>query len=150
MFRGLQDILGENYDAQYKAKADTVVGMGVGKDYATGEFKFPSSDTANDIYFVTKDMQPTGIQTVYGEVSEYELQNIKAGEYALLVSGKKGERFFTDQFESGIAVGNRVIVGTDGKFKAASSEKSNMICANANAKDAGSHSGIIIEIVDWN
>lgn len=150
MFRGLQDILGENYDAQYKAKADTVVGMGVVKDYATGEFKFPTSDTANDIYFVTKDMQPTGIQTVYGEVSEYELQNIKAGEYALLVGGKKGERFFTDQIEPSISIGNRVIVGTNGKFKAASSEKSNMICVNADAKDAGSHPGIVIEIVDWN
>ena len=148
MFRGLQDILGENYDAQYKAKTDAVMGMGVVKDYATGEFKFPSAATAQDIYFVTKDAQPVGIQTVYGEISEYELQDIKAGEFALLVAGKKGEKFFTDQIADGISVGDRLVAGTDGKF--AKGTKSNMVCASVDIKDAGVHPGIIVEIVDWN
>lgn len=148
MFRGLQDILGENYDAMYKAKEAMVAGMGAVKDYATGEFKFPASATAQDIYFVTKDMQPIGIQTVYGDVSEYDCQDIKAGEFGLLVAGKKGEKFFTDQIADGITTGARVEVGTDGKFTVASG-KSNMICADADAKDAGVHPGIIIEIVDW-
>ncbi len=148
MFRGLQDILGENYDAMYKAKVDMVAGMGVVKNYATGEFEFPSSATAQDIYFVTKDMQPVGIQTVYGDVSEYDCQDISAGEFGLLVAGKKGEKFFTDQITGSIATGARVEVGTDGKFATASGD-SNMICADGNAKDAGVHPGIIIEIVDW-
>lgn len=147
MFRGLQDILGENYDAMYKAKEAMVAGMGAVKNYATGEFKFPASATAQDIYFVTKDMQPVGIQTVYGDVSEYDCQNIAAGEFGLLVAGKKGEKFFTDQIADGIAVGDRLAVGTDGKFTKGT--KSNMICAVADAKDAGVHPGIIIEIVDW-
>lgn len=148
MFRGLQDILGENYDAMYKAKVNMVAGMGVVKDYATGEFKFPSAATAQDVYFVTKDMQPVGIQTVYGDVSEYDCQNIKAGEFGLLVAGKKGEKFFTDQVTGTIATGARVKVGTDGKFVTAASD-SNMICADGSAKDAGTHAGIIVEIVDW-
>lgn len=147
MFRGLQDILGENYDAMYKAKEAMVAGMGAVKDYATGEFKFPTAATAQDIYFVTKDMQPVGIQTVYGDVSEYDCQDIAAGEFGLLVAGKKGEKFFTDQIVDGIATGDRLVVGTDGKF--AKGTKSNMICADANAKDAGVHPGIIVEIVDW-
>lgn len=150
MFRSLQNINGKNVDAMYKAKANAVVGMGVIKDYATGEFKFASASTANDVYFLTKDMQPVGIQTVYGEVSEYELQNIEAGEFALLVAGEKGEKFFTDQIDTGITTGSRIVVGTDGKFEKTTSVKSNMICADANAKDAGDHPGIIIEIVDWN
>lgn len=155
MFRNLQDINSKPINAMFKAGADMVMGQGVVKNLTTGEVEFPTTATATDVFFVTKDAQPVGEQTIHADVSEYSLQNIAQGEGVLLVKGVVGERYWTDQVAivsgavSGIAVGDRVIADTDGKFVTATTEKSNLVVTSITTLDAGVHAGIVIEIADW-
>lgn len=155
MFRNLQDINSKPINAMFKAGADMVMGQGVVKNLTTGEVEFPATATATDVFFVTKDAQPVGEQTIHADVSEYSLQNIAQGEGVLLVKGVVGGRYWTDQVAisngavSGIAVGNRVVVDTNGKFIAATTEKSNLLVTSITTLDAGVHVGIVIEIADW-
>lgn len=155
MFRNLQDINSKPINAMFKAGADMVMGQGVVKNLTTGEVEFPATATATDVFFVTKDAQPVGEQTIHADVSEYLLQNIAQGEGVLLVKGVVGERYWTDQVAivsgavSGISVGDRVIAGTNGKFVTATTEKSNLLVTSITTLDAGVHAGIVIEIVDW-
>ena len=155
MFRNLQDINSKPINAMFKAGADMVMGQGVVKNLTTGEVEYVSTAKAEDVFFVTKDAQPTGEQTIHADVSEYELQNIAQGEGVLLVKGVVGERYWTDQVAivsgavSGITVGNRVVADTNGKFIAATTEKSNLLVTSITTADAGVHAGIVIEIADW-
>lgn len=149
MFRVLEDINEKNADAMYSAGSDMVVGMGVVKG-ANFEVDFPVSATAVDIFFVTKEFVPTGLESLKGEISDYNLENIKDGEKIVLVKPVIGEIYWTDQTDTGIAVGDYVVVGTDGKFeKATTSATSNLKVVSTTVKDAETHSGIAIEVVDW-
>ncbi len=149
MFRVLEDINAKNADAMYSAGSDMVIGMGVVKG-ANLEVDFPSSATATDVFFVTKEIIPTGLDSLKGEISDYALEAIKGGEKVVLVKPVIGEIYWTDQIDSGIAVDDYIVVGADGKFeKAASAAKSNLKVVSTDVKDAGTHAGIAIEVVDW-
>lgn len=147
MFRNLENYVQKNYDATKTAKVDMVVGMGVVK--VGNEVNFPEAETAQDIFIVYKELVPTGLDSLRGEISEYELQNIKAGEYVKLNKPASGEQFWTDQYVDGVAVGDYVVVGTDGKFVKAATGTSNLKVFSTTIKDAGKHTGIAIEVVDW-
>ena len=148
MFRVLEDINAKNADAMYSAGSAMTIGMGVVKG-ANFEADFPSEATATDVFFVTKEIIPTGLDSLKGEISDYALEAIVAGEKVVLVKPIIGEIYWTDQIDSGIAKDNYVVVGTDGKFEKATSTKSNLKVVSTEVKDAGTHAGIAIEVVDW-
>lgn len=120
MLRELQTKTGKVYDATKKANVAMVVGMGVVKDYANGNIvKFPASATDVGVFFVTKEKIAEGIYAGLGEFSDYEemFMNIKANELVKLVSPEKAERYATDQVTAtGLAKGDYLALGTDGKF----------------------------------
>ena len=149
MFRVLEDINAKNADAMYSAGSAMTIGMGVVKG-ANFEADFPETATATDVFFVTKEIIPTGLDTLKGEISDYTLEAIVAGEKVVLVKPIIGELYWTNQIGEGIAKDDYVVVGTNGKFeKASTSAKSNLRVASTDVKDAGVHAGIAIEVVDW-
>lgn len=93
----------KNADAMYSAGSDMTVGMGVVKG-ANFEADFLASATATDIFFVTKEFIPTGLDSLKGEISDYNLENVKDGEKIVLVKPVIGEIYWTDQIDTGIAV----------------------------------------------
>lgn len=149
MFRVLEDINAKNADAMHSAGSTMVIGMGVVKG-TNFEADFPSTATATDVFFVTKEIIPTGLDSLKGEISDYTLETIADGERVVLVKPVIGEIYWTDQIDEGIATNDYVVVGTDGKFeKASTSAKSNLKVVSTEVKDAGTHAGIAIEVVDW-
>lgn len=148
MFRVLEDINAKNADAMHSAGSAMTIGMGVVKG-ANFEADFPSEATATDVFFVTKEIIPTGLDTLKGEISDYTLEAIVAGEKVVLVKPIIGEIYWTDQIDVGITKDDYVVVGTDGKFEKATSTKSNLKVVSTDVKDAGTHAGIAIEVVDW-
>ena len=148
MYRVIEGIVEKNYDATKTAKTDMIVGMGVIKE--GNEVKFPTSTTAKDIFFVGKEFIPTGLDSPR-EMSDYELQNIKNGEFVFIDKPIIGEQFWTDQTSGSISVGDYVAVNSAGKFVKAttSTTPSNLVVISTTYKDAGTHEGIVIEVVDW-
>lgn len=148
MYRSIEGIVEKNYDAVKTANVDMVVGMGVVKD--GNVVKFPTSTTATDIFLVGKEFIPTGLDSMR-EMSDYELQNIKAGEFVYLDKPVIGEQFWTDQTTGTIAVGDYLAVNNAGKFVKAttSTTASNLKVISTTIKDAGTHDGITFEVVDW-
>lgn len=149
MLRVLQSINSKNADAMYTADVAMVKGMGVVKG-ANSEVKFPTSATAQNIFLVTKEMIPTGINSVYGELSDYSdcFEKIAVDEPVVLITPIKGEKYFTNQADT-VAVGDYLAVGVDGKFKKAAATTSNLLVKSITYKDAGSHAGVVFEVVDW-
>lgn len=149
MFRVLEDINAKNADAMHSAGSDMTIGMGVVKG-ANFEADFPSAATATDVFFVTKEIIPTGLDSLKGEISDYALENIKAGEKVVLVKPIIGEIYWTNQVDNGLVVGDYVVAGVDGKFeKAEASVQSNLKITSTTIKDADAHDGVVIEVVDW-
>lgn len=115
-------------DTMRKAAVNMITGMGVVKT-ADMTVNFPTSETASNIYVVTKERIPSGLNTSRTDMSDYDedFVNIGVGEYVGLERYTDGEKFATDQFkaddfsedaEKGIAVS----VGTDGLWMKASIE----------------------------
>ena len=112
-------------DTMHKAEVAMVTGMGVViKDATT--VALPSVETASNIYVVTKERIPTGINTARVDMSDYDedFVNIKAGEFIGLERYTDGEKFATDQFKAGdfgegAVAGFAVSVGVDGKWQKA-------------------------------
>ena len=112
-------------DTMHKAEVAMVTGMGVViKDATT--VALPSAETASNVYVVTKERIPTGINTARVDMSDYDedFVNIKAGEFIGLERYTDGEKFATDQFKAedfgeGAVAGFAVSVGTDGKWQKA-------------------------------
>ena len=112
-------------DTMHKAEVAMVTGMGVViKDATT--VALPSAETASNIYVVTKERIPTGINTARVDMSDYDedFVNIKAGEFIGLERYTDGEKFATDQFKAGdfgegAVAGFAVSVGVDGKWQKA-------------------------------
>ena len=112
-------------DTMHKAEVAMVTGMGVViKDATT--VALPSAETASNIYVVTKERIPTGINTARVDISDYDedFVNIKAGEFIGLERYTDGEKFATDQFKAedfgeGAVAGFAVSVGVDGKWQKA-------------------------------
>lgn len=119
MLRELQTQVGKNVDAMYKADVAMKVGMAVVKDFANKTADMPAAATKDGFFFVTKERVPTGINCAKTDMSDYDANfiDIAAGEPVKLISPAIGERYATDQFTAtGLAVGNAVMVGIDGKF----------------------------------
>ena len=112
-------------DTMHKAEVAMVTGMGVViKDATT--VALPSVETASNVYVVTKERIPTGINTARVDMSDYDedFVNIKAGEFIGLERYTDGEKFATDQFKAedfgeGAVAGFAVSVGVDGKWQKA-------------------------------
>ena len=112
-------------DTMHKAEVAMVTGMGVViKDATT--VALPCAETASNIYVVTKERIPTGINTARVDMSDYDedFVNIKAGEFIGLERYTDGEKFATDQFKAedfgeGAVAGFAVSVGVDGKWQKA-------------------------------
>ena len=112
-------------DTMHKAEVAMVTGMGVViKDATT--VALPSVETASNVYVVTKERIPTGINTARVDMSDYDedFGNIKAGEFIGLERYTDGEKFATDQFKArdfgeGAVAGFAVSVGVDGKWQKA-------------------------------
>ena len=112
-------------DTMHKAEVAMVTGMGVViKDATT--VALPSAETASNVYVVTKERIPTGINTARVDMSDYDedFVNIKAGEFIGLERYTDGEKFATDQFKAedfgeGAVAGFAVSVGVDGKWQKA-------------------------------
>ena len=112
-------------DTMHKAEVAMVTGMGVViKDATT--VALPSAETASNVYVVTKERIPTGINTARVDMSDYDedFVNVKAGEFIGLERYTDGEKFATDQFKAedfgeGAVAGFAVSVGVDGKWQKA-------------------------------
>ena len=123
MLRTFTDVNSTPAPAYYKASVAMTTGMGVVTDEASLTVGFPASEAGSGISLVDKERIPTGINTARGELSDYDdnFVNVVADEFVKLrnyVAGLSG--FGTDQFDAtGLAVNDRVAVGTDGKWKKA-------------------------------
>lgn len=112
-------------DTMKKAEKPMVTGMGVViKDKRT--VALPAEETVANVYVVTKERIPTGINAARVNMSDYDADFVKinAGEFVGLERYTDGEKFATDQFKaSDFADGSLetikekpVSVGTDGKW----------------------------------
>lgn len=122
MLRRLQT-MNKNIDAQMKADVAMKRGMFVQKDLATGKAILPVDQ--KNLFFVDRDVQPTGLMAYEGEISDYDerLENIAVGDFVQLEKPMHGERFATDQFvETGLVVGGYVAADTQGKAIASADE----------------------------
>ena len=122
MLRELQTNLNKATNAMFKAEVAMVTGMGVVKDYTDKTVGFPSAETADNIFFVNKERIPTGINAGRGDMSDYDTNftSIAEDEPVKLITPEVGERYAVDQYvATGLAVGNVMSVGTDGKWEKA-------------------------------
>lgn len=106
MLRRLQTVSGKNIDVQMKADVAMTRGMVVQKNFANGEAIMPASQAG--LYFVDRDVQPTGLMAYEGEISDYDtrLETIAIGDFVQLEKPVVGERYATDQF-----VADNLVVG---------------------------------------
>lgn len=110
-------------DTMHKADVAMVTGMGVViKDSTT--VALPNAETASNIYVVTKERVPSGINAARTDMSDYDDDFVKIakGELIGLERYTDGEKFATDQFKvadfpDGAKSGFAVSVGTDGLWE---------------------------------
>lgn len=123
MLRNLQIKPNKPVDTTYKSSETLMItDMGVVKDYADKTVGFPAAETADNVYMVDKERIPTGINAGRTDMSDYdpEFNEIKKDELIKLHEPESNERRATDQcVTAGLAVGDRLVVGTDGKWKKA-------------------------------
>lgn len=146
MLRELQTINGKNVDAMYKTDIELVTGMAVVKNFSDKTVDFPAAATVEGFYLVNKQRVPTGLNCARGDMSDYDIDftNIKVGEFVDLVTPMIGERYAVDQFTAaGLAVGNALMVGVDGKF--AKATKPSRFIYGGTYDDAG-HTLAIVEV----
>ena len=114
-------------DTMHKADVAMVTGMGVViKDATT--VALPSAETASNIYVVTKERVPSGINASRTDMSDYDDDFVKIAkdEFIGLERYTDGEKFATDQFKASdfsddVTAGFAVSVGSDGKWIKATS-----------------------------
>lgn len=112
-------------DTMHKAGVEMITGMGVVIKNET-EVVLPTSETSANVYVVTKERYPSGINAARTNMSDYDDDFVKVakGEFVGLERYIDGEKFATDQFKANdfqdgsIAdlKGKSVAVGTDGKW----------------------------------
>lgn len=112
-------------DTMHKASVKMVTGMGVVITDST-TVSLPTTETVTNIYFVTKERVPSGVNTARTDMSDYDedFTTIKKDEFVGLERYTDGEKLATDQFTAadfadGVDTGFAVSVGTDGKLKKA-------------------------------
>jgi hypothetical protein len=133
--------------ATYKADVAMVRGMGVQKSGT--EAILPAAATGEGIFFVTKEQVPTGLDTLRGEISDYDdiFEKISVGEPVVLVKYAVGEVFANNQVTGTIADGTYAVIGTDGKIKAATTGNVAYLISRGAYDDAG-HALTAFEVVD--
>jgi hypothetical protein len=147
MIRKLQSLSSRNYNAVGIAYEAMTIGMGVVQ--TSNGIELPSSATTANIFFVAKEAIPTGINSVKGEIPDYDttFESISKDDGVVLIKPIIGEKYFTNQTKGEIRDGQYLLVDTDGKFKGATSAAtSNLIVRNANYTDCG-QSGIKFECI---
>ena len=143
MLRRLQTVDGKNIDVMNTAGAALVRGMVVQKDLTNKKAILPAD--SKNLYFVDRDVQPTGLMAYEGEISEYDerLDNIKSGAFVQLEKMFPGERYATDQIvTTDLAVGDFLEAGTDGKLKKLATGESNLVYGGIH-NDNGHALGIV-------
>lgn len=118
-------------DTMHKAGVEMITGMGVVIKNET-EVVLPTSETSANVYVVTKERYPSGINAARTNMSDYDDDFVKVakGEFVGLERYTDGEKFATDQFKAddfqdGSIVdlkGKPVAVGTDGKWMKATAQ----------------------------
>lgn len=111
MLRELQAITpGKHAPTTYKAAEDMKAGMLVTLNDVDGTAEIPADETITDLYWVTKERIPTGLNAARADISDYdeEFINIKEGELVKVVPIYTAERYATDQFDEALAVGDKV------------------------------------------
>lgn len=108
-------------DTMHKAEVEMVTGMGVVIKNTT-TVALPSEETVTNIYFVTKERVPSGINAARTNMSDYDDDFVKVAknEFVGLERYTDGEKLATDQFKAedfneGLK-GKPVAVGADGKL----------------------------------
>lgn len=143
-------------DTTHKAGSEMKVGMAVIKNYAvTGKIvDFPTAETAENIYWVTKERVPTGINAARGDMSDYDSNfiDVAEDEFVKLEQYSEDDKFGTDQyvttdFASGVNTGFVVSVGADGKVKKASTGIKSKYVYTGLFIDSG-HELVTIEVID--
>lgn len=149
MLKHLQTISNKNADAMFKASVPMVRGRMVQKDYATKTAVLPTSQEG--LFFVTKDNYPTGLMSLEGELSDYDvrLENIAANEGVILETPIKGERYANSEYvAAGLVDGDYLSVETSGadqgKLKKSTTPTGYRYCGTYN--DNG-HTLAIVEIL---
>lgn len=135
-------------DATYKAGSAMKRGMLVVKG-TTGEVDFPAAATDKNVFFVGGEFIATGVNGDR-DLPDYnaEFEDIADGDAVVVEKPVAGEEYFTDQFTTGVAVGKYVNVGTDGKLVSTGTTATKMIVRATDYADCGSHTGIVVEILD--
>ena len=133
--------------ATYTADVAMVRGMGVQKSGT--EAVLPTAATGEGIFFVTKEQVPTGLDTLRGEISDYDdiFEKIAVGEPVVLVKYAVGEVFADNQVTGTIADGTYAVIGTDGKIKAATTGDVAYLISRGAYDDAG-HALTAFEVVE--
>lgn len=151
MLRELQVTMNKPANAQYKSGETGVLvtGMAVLKNEADGTFELPTEETAADLFFLDKERVPTGINAARSDMSDYDkdFTNIAPDEFAKMIAYYVGERFAIDQYAEGLADGDRLAAGTDGKMKKAGSGIASKYIYRGIHNDNG-HELAIIEVSD--
>jgi len=107
----------------YSADAEMKTGMGVVRDVETMTAGLPTAEAGVGVSLVDKERIPTGRDAGRNDLSDYhdEFVNVAAGEMVNLYNFVNMLSVFgTDQYnDAGLQSGDRVAVGTDGKWKKA-------------------------------
>lgn len=123
MLRVLQESAMKPNDTMNRASTDMITGMGVVKNLEDKEVAFPATESGVNIYILDKERIPTTIvNAVRTDVSDYDpdFNEFKAGDFVKLNPPQFPDRFAVDQYVlAGLAIGNYMAVGTDGKWKIA-------------------------------
>ena len=151
MLRELQVTKDKPANSMYKSGEEKIVtGMAVVKNESNKTFEFASAETAADLFFVDKERVPSGINAARGDMSDYDedFTTLKENEFGKLIAYYVGERFAVDQYvESGLAVGVRVSVTTDGQLIKATGTVDSKYVFKGFYDDNG-HKLAIIEVSD--
>ena len=150
MYRRLQSNFGKTKEATYTASEAMVKGMLVVKDRATKKVALPASAVGTGVFIVDVNPSYTGLMAVESNISDYDvrLNAIAEDDAVSLELLEVGEVYGTDQFvATGIAVGDALQVGTDGKLAKKASGTSPLIATDIAYNDAGT-TLLVFEVTD--
>lgn len=155
MLRELQVNVGKNVPATYTVKVDMVTGMGVqlnlGSDSVSPEIILPTSNADDNIYFLEREREVTGLKTSLTDIDDYDTDFVtaKKGTYAQLITPYPGEFYGTDQVTTGdlkaANIGKAIAPNTDGKWKVLSSGSSRFVLSGI--MQDGTHQLAIIHVL---
>lgn len=152
MIRELMVNVAKNVPAGYSAHVAMVTGMGVLVDASAGKLKLPAAETAENIYFLEKEREVTGIYAGVTNLDDYfeQFVNVKSGELAKAIPAYVGEQYGTDQYDTAMTktdIGKVLSVGTDGKWKLATAGVASRY-ELADFQTDGTHTLAVIRVLD--